>query len=189
MWSWLMERWVRWWGLDVAVVVIVGAVGAWRVAPGTGIDIMGQLSLADRRNVYTDMLSLTTIFAGLGGVIFAIFIGLQSRSIGEIKEKVGERLLRVWISALLSPWASAFVIIAAKIVDRGGRRSPNEARWVVVAAISLVALQLLRILWVFYQLALVDNNGNKPVIPVSATPATIRAVRRPKKAVSASKKP
>ncbi|MGC4782007.1 hypothetical protein ACLQ3A_10210 [Micromonospora zamorensis] len=180
MWSWLHERWVRWWWADVAAVVAVTAVCAWTVAPGTGADLMGQLSLADRRNVYTDLLTLTTIFAGFGGVVFAIFIGLQSRSVREIKSQVGEHLLRVWLSALLAPWVSAFAIITAKILDRGGKGSVNEARWIAVAAMSLVALQLLRVLWVFYSLATIDSQDGDPTIPTAAEPARI-GKRRPSK--------
>ncbi|MEU4632904.1 hypothetical protein AB0F90_00600 [Micromonospora chalcea] len=173
MWSWLVDRWVRWWWLDVAVVLAVTAGCAWQVAPGTGVDFMGQLSLADRRNVYTDMLTLASIFAGLGGVVFAIFLGLQSRPIVEIKARIGEDLLRVWVSALVAPWFSAFVIIAAKVLDRGGRASANEARWAAVAAAGLVALQLFRILWVFYKIAAIEAQGHVPAIETASTPATI----------------
>jgi hypothetical protein len=162
----------------VVAVVVVTAVCVWKVAPGTGVDFMGQLSLADRRNVYTDLLTLTTIFAGFGGVVFAIFIGLQSRSVREIKAKVGENLLRVWLSALLSPWVGAFAIVVAKVIDRGGKGSPNEARWIAVAAMGLVALQLLRILWVFYSLATIESRDGQPTIPTAAQPARIGR-RRP----------
>lgn len=165
---WLHERWVRWWWLDVVAVCAVAVGCAWVAAPGTGLDFLGQLTLSDRRNVYTDMLTLATIFAGFGGVVFAIFIGLQSRSIREIKATVGEKLLIVWLSALLSPWVSAFAIVVAKILDRGNGASPNVARWVAFAATALVALQLLRVLWVFYALATIENQSESPTIPTAA---------------------
>lgn len=178
---WLHEQWVRWWWADLVAVVTVTAICAWKVAPGTGVDLMGQLPLADRRNVYTDLLALATIFAGFGGVVFAIFIGLQSRSVREIKARVGEHLLRVWLSALLSPWVSAFAIVVAKILDRGGKASSNEARWLAVAATLLVALQLLRVLWVFYNLATIETQGAKPTIETAKEPARIGGPRPSKK--------
>jgi hypothetical protein len=176
MWPWLQERLIRWWWLDLLTVTVGGALCAWLVAPGTGVDLLGRLDLNNRRNVYTDMLQLAAIFAGLGGVVFAIFLGLQSRSVAEIKSRVGEQLLRVWLSALLSPWFSAFVLIVVKIVDRGGRGSVNVARWVAAAAITLVIFQLVRVLWVFYQIAILEIRPEVPTIKTAAEPA--RVVRR-----------
>ncbi|MFI2710058.1 hypothetical protein ACH495_08010 [Micromonospora sp. NPDC018662] len=170
----------------MVAAVAVTAICAWKVSPGTGVDLMGQLSLADRRNVYTDLLALATIFAGFGGVVFAIFIGLQSRSVREIKERVGEHLLRVWLSALLAPWVSAFAIVIAKVLDRGGKGSSNEARWLAVAATGLVALQLFRVLWVFYNLATIETQGAKPTVATAKQPARIGKQRPSKKTDSAA---
>jgi len=172
--NWLLEKWVRWWWLDVLAVAALTTLSGVVADPGTGIDLLGQLSLADRRNVYTDLLQLAIIFAGFGGVVFAIFVGFQSRSVREIRSKVGAHLLRVWMAALLTPWVSSFLIVLAKIVDRGDIASTNGARWVAAGATLLVALQFLRMLWVFYQLAAIDIDGHRPTIPTSQKPAVIR---------------
>lgn len=147
------------------------------VEPGTGVDLLGRLPLADRRSVYTDMLQLATIFGGFGGVIFSVYLGMQGRRIRTIKQHVGVPLLRVWLFALTVPWVSAVMLIIARILDRGAIRSENFARWIAVAALALVVLQLVRSLWVFYQLAAIDLQGDAPTIKTSQNP--VRVNRHP----------
>jgi hypothetical protein len=130
---------------------------------GTGADVLGQLGLADRRAAYANMLQLTAIFAGFSGVGFAIYLGLGSRAVRQIKLSAGVPLLRVWLAALVTPWVCTLVLVFCGIMDRGGKDSGNVVRWVALAALGLVILQLGRIVWVFYELAVTDLKAEKDV--------------------------
>lgn len=172
------DRWwhapLDWWWLDAPVAALASVIVALRVRPGTGADLLGKLSLSDRRAVYTDMLQLATIFAGFGGVIFAVYLGLQSRQVKSIRERLGGKLLSVWISAILTPWASAAAIILARILDRGEVASSNGARWIAIGALVVVATQIARVVWIFYQLAIVEVTRRGPTIPTSTNAPRIR---------------
>ncbi|TDC28808.1 hypothetical protein E1211_27205 [Micromonospora sp. 15K316] len=171
----MWDRLVLWWWLDHLVVVAIAGFLALKVAPGSGLDALGRLNLADRRSVYTDLLQLTALFAGFGGVIFTIFIGLRSAKELMAKSRFGTDLLRVWLAALITPWVSAFAMVLAKVLDRGGVGSTNEARWLVVGATVLVAFQLLRIVWVFYQIAHIEMAPPMgPAIPQAQAPAVVK---------------
>ena len=170
----VFEYAVRWWWLDLLIVgVLVLAVGL-TVDPGTGIDVLGQLGLDERRRIYTDMLQLAIIFGGFGGIVFAIFLGLQSKTVTEVKSRVGHHLIKIWLSALLVPWVAAFAIVAASILDRGDVASVNMARWLAVGATVLVAIQLVRVSWVFYNIAVLEVQKPVPTVPVATERARIR---------------
>jgi hypothetical protein len=49
-------------------------------------------------------------------------------------------------------------------------------RWIALAALSTVILQLARIVWIFYQLAVTDLTASNPDAKTTAEP--IRAVGR-----------
>lgn len=55
MLSRVWDRLVLWWWLDHLVVGSIVVFLALKVAPGSGLDALGRLNLADRRNVYTDL--------------------------------------------------------------------------------------------------------------------------------------
>lgn len=170
--SWL--RPLQWWWLDLPLAAVTVIVASSLAESGTGVDLLGQLSLVERREVYTDLLQLSTIFAGFGGVVFAIYLGFQSRRIRLLKEQVGKLLLHIWLAAILTPWMSAFALVVARITDRGGVASPNFARWLACAAIIVVLIQLARIVWVFYQLAMIDMKPQEPTIRTANEPPKIR---------------
>lgn len=170
----IWRRPVQWWWLDVPVAASITIVGASVTDPGTGIDLVGQLALGDRRAIYADVLQLAIIFAGFSGVMFAVYLGMQGARVAQLNERVGKDLLHVWLAAILAPWVCAFVLILARVLDRGGLGSPNYARWLAYGAILVVALQMLRIIWVFYQLAMLNMSKHEPAIRTAARPARIR---------------
>lgn len=135
--------------------------------PATGSDVLGQLGLADRRTVYADALQLTAIFAGFSGVAFAIYLGFGSRNVRRIKVSAGASLLKVWLSALITPWICAVIMVCCAVTDRGGKGSGDVTRWVAIAALLVVVLQMARIIWIFYQLAVTDLEASKPVASIS----------------------
>lgn len=131
--------------------------------PATGSDVLGQLKLADRRAVYADALQLTAVFAGFSGVAFTIYLGLGSRNVRRVKVSAGTSLLRVWLAALITPWVCAVIMICCAATDRGDEASRNITRWVAIAALIVVVLQMVRIVWIFYQLAVTDLEASRPV--------------------------
>ena len=171
-----MAWWIQWWWIDVVLAAAIAIVLHESLRPGTGADVLGQLKLADRLSAYTNMLQLTVIFAGFSGVGFAIYLGLNSRNVRQIKVSAGAPLLRVWLAALVTPWACALVLVFCGITDRGDRDSGNVTRWVAIASLAIVVLQLARIVWIFYQLAITDLEAAKPGATATAEP--IRTVGR-----------
>jgi hypothetical protein len=163
----LLAWWIQWWWADALLATAIAIILRESLRPATGADLLGQLGLADRRAAYANMLQLTAIFAGFSGVGFAIYLGLGSRSVQQIKTSAGAPLLRVWIAALVTPWICTLVLVFCGITDRGGRGSANFTRWVAIAALAVVVLQLARIIWIFYQLALTDLEAAKPAAAVA----------------------
>lgn len=135
--------------------------------PGTGSDLLGQLGLADRRSVYADALQLTSIFAAFNGIAFTVYLGFNSRVVRLIKTYADAPLIRVWIAALVTPWVCALIMVCCAATDRGGKGSDNLTRWVAFAALIVVLLQMIRIIWIFYELATVDLGRDKPEATVS----------------------
>lgn len=170
---WVGHRVIQYWWLDVPVAVAVVALLAWKVRPATGVDVLGQLDLETRRGIYTDMMQLAALFAGFSGVVFGLYLGMSGRGVRQVKEMVGVRLLTMWLFALSVPWLAALLIVVAKVLDRGDSGSENLARWIVVAAALVVALQFLRTLWIFYQLAAIDLKGTQPARPTQARPVEL----------------
>jgi len=173
----VLAWWIQLWWADVVVAALFVAVLYLAARPGTGVDLLGGLALSARLSVYTNMLQLTAIFAGFSGVAFAIYVGLDSRMVRQVKSTAGSPLLRVWIAALVTPWLCALVLVFCGATDRGQGASHNFTRWVALAALVLVILQMVRIVWIFYQLAVTDVRGEEVAKPrVSAE--EIRVVRR-----------
>lgn len=166
--------WIQWWWLDAFLAAALVVILHESSRSGTGVDVLGRLGLSDRRAVYTNMLQLTAIFAGFSGVGFAIYLGLGSRAVRQIKLSAGAPLLRVWLAALVIPWICALILVFCGVTDRGGRDSGNLTRWVALAALAVVVLQLARIVWVFYELAVTDLKADTQ--GSSATSEPIRAV-------------
>ena len=134
--------WIQWWWIDALLAAALVIIFRESSRSGTGTDVLGQLALADRRGVYANMLQLTAIFAGFSGVGFAIYLGLGSRAVRQIKMSAGVPLLRVWLAALVTPWFCALILVFCGITDRGGKDSANLTRWVALAALAVVILQL-----------------------------------------------
>lgn len=171
------DTWYRpaqWWWLDAPLAILAVTIAGMTVEPATGVDILGRLSLADRRAIYTDLLQLTTIFAGFGGVIFALYLGLQGRRVKELNRSLGRTLLKIWLAAILTPWLSALTLVVASVFDRGDTGSHNVARWAAIAAILVVAFQMARIVWVFYQLAMLELSEEQPTVRTASKPLKMR---------------
>jgi hypothetical protein len=151
--------WIQWWWIDplIAAVLVIILREPFRV--GTGADILGQLSLADRRSTYTNMLQLAAIFAAFSGAGFLIYLGFSSRGVQQIRASAGEALLRVWLAALVTPWVCALVLVFCGVTDTGGKDSPNLTRWIAMAALAVVVFQLGRVCWVLYEIAMTELGG------------------------------
>jgi hypothetical protein len=162
----LYAWWVQWWWTDLIMATALVVILRQTAHPATGSDVLGQLKLADRQAVYTDALQLTAIFAGFSGVAFTVYLGFGSRNVRRVKVSAGASLLRVWLAALITPWACAVIMICCVVTDRGDKASHNITRWVVIAALLVVILQMVRIIWIFYQLAVTDLEASTPVASI-----------------------
>jgi hypothetical protein len=58
-------------------------------------------------------------------------------------------------------------MVCCDVTDRGGKGSGNVTRWVALSALIVVILQMVRIIWVFYQLAMTELEASKPRATVS----------------------
>ncbi|MFD1541541.1 hypothetical protein [Nonomuraea guangzhouensis] len=156
---WLRNRAVQWWWIDAPLCLAVAGFLWWRVTPASGVDLLGRLALVDRRSVYTDLVQVTAIFAAFGGATFAIYFALNSPKIKQAKKLIGSHLIRIWLAALASPWFCSIAIVLAKVTDRdskSGMADYNFSRWLVLAAVFLTIIQLARMIYIFYQLAMID---------------------------------
>lgn len=157
----LLAWWIQLWWADVLLVAVIVIALRESAHPATGTDLLGELSLAGRQAVYINMLQLTAIFAGFSGVSFVIYLGLGSRSVQRVKISAGAPLLRVWVAALVTPWICAILLVICGITDRGGKGSDNLTRWVAAGALAVVILQMARMVWIFYQLAVTDLEATR----------------------------
>jgi hypothetical protein len=148
--------WVQWWWIDfllaTALVVILHQIAH----HGAGADALGALKLSDRQAAYADALQMTAVFGGFSAVAFTVYLGLSGRSVRRIKAAAGKPLLNAWIASLVTPWICAVVMVCCVVTDRGDGGSGNLTRWVALAALAVVLLQMVRLVWIFYQLAIAD---------------------------------
>lgn len=163
------DRTAQWWWLDVPVLTLaVLALAKW--APWA--NVLDDMARADRLSVYTDMLTLTGLFAGFGGVTFAVYLGMTSRAIERLRQRVGGPLLAVWIAVLVTPWLCGFALIVAKVLDKGA--GGGSVSWIVAyIAMAVVVVQLARTVWVFVRLALLDQRPDLPAMPTTSRPVSV----------------
>lgn len=169
--SWLADRWVQWWWIDVPVAAVVVLLIMWIPGVYPVVDLLGHLKLADRRSIYTDLLTIATLFAGFSTLATATYLGWSSRGVRAVQNLVGQDLIRLWLSATTMPWVCALVLVVVKMVDRGSPPT-NPTRWIAVGTLIVVGEQLARVIYLFYSLAMIEqrNNNRKPVRPVAALP-------------------
>lgn len=173
----VLARWIQWWWTDGLIAGGLALILGCSSRPGTGVDLLGALKLPARLAAYDNMLQLTVIFAGFSGVGFTIYLGLSSRAVQQIKTRAGKALLRVWMAAIVIPWVCALMLVLCGITDRGGLETHNLTRWIAVAAINLVILQMARIVWIFYQLAAIELDGGAAASPRTSS-EEVRVIRR-----------
>jgi hypothetical protein len=174
---WVFDRWIQWWWGDVVIATIL--VFAYALTPWVGdhLDLLGHLDLNDRRSVYTDLLNITALFAGFSTLATATYLGWSSRGITAVRRLVGEDLLRLWLVSTSLPWLCAVVIVVVKTVDRGADQPTNVARWVAVGAMVVLAEQLGRVLYLFYSLAMIEQQPQGPVRPRASQGIRMREPR------------
>ncbi|GLU47111.1 hypothetical protein [Nocardiopsis ansamitocini] len=157
--GWLVD----WWWLDPPVAAILSFICWYLIPLRSQWDVLGNLDLPVRQAIYTDIIQLSTIFAGFGAVAFTVFISSSSPTSMKLKNgDLGPRIIRLWIAALSFPWISAFVIILAKATDSGGVGSTSISRWLVLGAVLVILFQMVRTLRVFYQISTLEITEQKP---------------------------
>jgi hypothetical protein len=137
-------------------------------------DLLGHLNLDDRRDAYTDLLTITTLFAGFSTLATATYLGWSSRGVTAVRALVGADLMKLWLSATCLPWVCSVAIFVSSLVDRGDPTPTNPARWVAVGALIVLAQQLVRVLFLFYSLAIIEQKPKNPVRPVADEPIGMR---------------
>jgi hypothetical protein len=166
----IRDRAYEWWWLD-APVVVAGTVAAARVvAPGTGIDILGGVDLATRREAYGDLITITSLVAGFSTLAFTIYLGWSSRKVSTVKRIAGPRLLAMWLGLIGTPWICSLVVWVSKVMDRGDEPT-NLARWAAVGAMVLALLSVMRSVLMFAQLAGLESSPRQEATrPTSPRP-------------------
>lgn len=167
--------WIQWWWVDPVIAALTVGILRESLRTGTGADILGQLNLADRRSNYANMLQLAAIFAAFSGAGLLIYLGFTSRRVEHIRAQAGIALLRVWLAALVTPWLCALILVFCGITDRGGKDSSNATRWVALAALLVVVLQIARVIWILYQLAVTEFSSANDA---ASTSRPVRIIRR-----------
>lgn len=177
----LYARWVQWWWADFLLATALIIILRQTAHPGTGVDVLGELTLTARQTAYADALQLTAVFGGFSTVAFTIYLGLTSRTVQRVKAAAGTPLLKVWIAALVTPWLCAVVMVSCVVTDRGDGASANLTRWVAIGALTVVLLQMIRLIWIFYQLAAADVESSAQVKDASKEEVrVIRPTARPR---------
>lgn len=148
--------WVQWWWIDLLLATVLAIVLHQIAHHGTGADALGALKLSDRQAAYADVLQMSAVFGGFSAVAFTVYLGLNGRRVSRIKATAGKPLLNAWIASLVTPWLCAVVMVCCVVTDRGDHGSGNLTRWVALAALVAVLLQMIRLIWIFYQLAVAD---------------------------------
>ncbi|WP_139246120.1 hypothetical protein [Geodermatophilus amargosae] len=170
-------RWIQWYWCDVplaALIVVVVAVIPW---VRDVVDLLGNLNLSDRRSIFTDLLNVTALFAGFTTLATATYLGWSSRGITAVRLLVGKDLLRLWLISTSLPWLCAVVLVIVKMTDRGADEPTNVMRWVAVGSMIVLAEQLARVLYLFYSLAMIEQQPRGPVRPVAPRPIGVRQPR------------
>jgi hypothetical protein len=90
---------------------------------------------------------------------------------------VGNKLLRVWMVYLATPWLAAMALWVASIVDAGDKVPTNAARWTACAAFVLLGLSVARSVYLFLSLASIELDEQIPTVPVG-----VRSIGRANKA-------
>lgn len=169
--SWVADRWVQWWWIDVPLAAALTLFFAFTPGVHAVFDLLGNLRLADRRSIYTDMLTIATLFAGFSTLATATYLGWSSRGVRAVRDLVGKDLLWLWLSATTMPWLCATTLVIVKMVDRGTPPT-NPTRWIAIGTLIVVGEQLARVIYLFYSLAMIEQrpNSQTPVRPVASVP-------------------
>lgn len=172
----IFDRWIEWWWLDVSFGILLAATLTTQVRQTNRVNVLGSMKYDARITVYSDLLQLAVLFAGFSGVAFAVYLGMQSRNVRAVQQRVGSRLLRVWLSALITPWGCSLALVIAKVLDRDRPGGSAPAWGITYGVVAIMLFQLVRTYWVFANIAAVDMADTKPAMETAGRPITV--VRR-----------
>lgn len=160
-WTRLLDKAFDAWWLDILVTMFAFLLVTFVPVVGRAFDLLGRLSLERRLSVYTDLITIATLLGGFLGLAFTTYLGWSSRGILHVKDKVGDRLLVVWLVGIASPWLSALLVLLAKVLDNGNEHSHSIARWFVLAAALLLVLTFVRLMTLFVKLAKLNDESSQ----------------------------
>ncbi|UOW02983.1 hypothetical protein MU580_11965 [Clavibacter michiganensis subsp. michiganensis] len=151
------------WWLDY--LLVAGAViAAVKLVPDcSAFDILGQLPLDDRREAYSDLITIAALLAGFTSVAYTTYLGWQSSAIERLRARAGRRLQRIWIALIAAPWFATLLLWAVKVTDRGNNEPTNDVRWLALAGLALVIASVIRSVWVFLELFETHQVKKQPV--------------------------
>jgi hypothetical protein len=114
-------------------------------------DWLRTTGFANRLSVYTDLITVTGIFAGFTIAALASYLGFSGAQIEALRQAAGEKILKQWLAAISGPALAIGTLVACKIVDRADGTAQG-ARWAAEIAMGLTATRILRLFYIFIRL-------------------------------------
>lgn len=155
------------WWLDYLVGISIFFIGWKSIHQDSFFDFLGSVGLERRLDLYTDLINISALLAGFLGLAFTSYLSWSSKGIATVKERGGNRLQRIWLFGIATPWVCTLLIWFAKIHDREEMHSTNFARWVVIAIVMPLIFSFLRILYLYVLLADVEAHPPKQTLRTS----------------------
>lgn len=174
--DWFREAW--WTDLIFGALIIFAGVN-WVTPNHHDWDVLGLVTQDKRWEAYASLLSIVTFFAGFTSLSFAAYLGFKGRAMASLNKRAGKRLKTMWAGLIVMTWLSAVAVWVASIIDGRPDATAVWPRWLALAALCIMFVQLLRVMWLLFSLQEVQETEIEPARRTAATPITLARRRRP----------
>lgn len=170
------RQFVAWWGdhyrIDrvVPLVVIPQLLLAQRTYPA--LDLLGGVQSADRAGMYIGIAQVIGILVGFSIAALAFYQVEPGPRLRVLQRQSGPTIMRSWLSSIIGSMAVVGVLLIAALIEAGN--NGPWMRWVAIGGLYFAAVRSTRLLWVFWQVLMVDEQDKtaprgRPAPPVRRT--------------------